>query len=105
MGIAIFAFLVVFLLIGSGGVMLFYREQMLQRLSSVISPGKKQRNLMETIQESGFSVTGVVEHLEKLIPKSQAEVGVTQQRLIRAGYRGESATNVFYGAMALVPLT
>jgi tight adherence protein C len=105
MGIAILAFLAVFLLIGSGGVILFYREQMVQRLSSVISPEKKHRNLMETIQESGFSLSGVVEHLEKVIPKSQAEVGVTQQRLIRAGYRSESATNVFYGAKALVPLT
>jgi tight adherence protein C len=76
MGIAILAFLAVFLLIGSGGVILFYREQMVQRLSSVISPEKKHRNLMETIQESGFSLSGVVEHLEKVIPKSQAEVGL-----------------------------
>ena len=105
MGIVILAFLAVFLLIGSAGMLLFYREQMVQRLSAVISPEKKQRNLMETIQESGFSLSGVVEHLEKVIPKSQAEIGVTQQRLIRAGYRSESAINAFYGAKALVPLT
>src|SRR5271155_1686765 len=104
MGLVILAFLAVFLLFGSAGVLLFYREQMVQRLSAVISPEKKQKNLMETIQESGFSLSGVVEHLEKVIPKSQAEVGVTQQRLIRAGYRNESSINVFYGAKALVPL-
>src|ERR1700730_9865889 len=105
MGIAVFAFLIVFLLIASGGVLLFYREQMIDRLTSVISPEAKKATLMNTIQQSGFSLSGVVEHLERVIPKSQAEVGVTQQRLIRAGYRSESATNAFYGAKALVPLT
>jgi tight adherence protein C len=105
MGIAIFAFVVVFLLIASGGVLLFYREQMIQRLSAVISPETKKQTLMGSIQQSGFSLSSVVEHLEKVIPKSQAEVGVTQQRLIRAGYRSESAINVFYGAKALVPLS
>ena len=29
---------------------------------------------------------------------------MTQQRLIRAGYRNDSAVNVFYGAKVLVPL-
>src|ERR1700722_8137535 len=104
MGIAILAFLVVFLLIASGGVLLFYREQMTQRLSAVISPETKQRNLLNTIQQSGFSLSGVVEHLEKVIPKSQAEISVTQQRLIRAGYRKESSINIFYGAKVLVPV-
>jgi tight adherence protein C len=105
MGIAILAFLAIFLLVGSGGVMLFYREQMVQRLTAVISPDSKQKTLMETIQQSGFSLSGVVEHLERVIPKSKAEVGVAQLRLIRAGYRGESAINVLYGAKVLVPLT
>jgi len=104
MGIAILAFLVVFLLIASGGVLLFYREQMTQRLSAVISPETKQRNLLNTLQQSGFSLSGVVEHLEKVIPKSQAEISVTQQRLIRAGYRKESSINIFYGAKVLVPV-
>ena len=104
MGIAFFAFLAIFLLIGSAGVLLFYREQMVQRLSAVISPEQKQRNLIGTIQNTGFSLSGVVEHLEKLIPKTQAEMGVTQQRLIRAGYRKESAINLFYSAKAIVPM-
>jgi tight adherence protein C len=103
MGIVIFAFLIIFLLIASGGLLLFYREQMVQRLSAVISPNAKKDNLLNTIQQSGFSLAGVVEHLEKVIPKSQAEVGIAQQRLIRAGYRNESAINVFYGAKVLVP--
>ena len=104
MAIVIFAFIIAFLLIASGGLLLFYREQMVQRLTAVISPEAKKENLLSTIQQSGFSLSGVVEHLEKIIPKSQAEVGVTQQRMIRAGYRNESAINVFYGAKFLVPV-
>lgn len=101
MGIAIISFLVIFLLIASGGVLLFYREQMSKRLSAVIAPEAKQKNLMGTIQQSGFSLAGVVEHLEKVIPKSQAEVGVLQQRLIRAGYREESAQAFFRGTKVI----
>jgi tight adherence protein C len=105
MGLVFFAFLVMFLLIASGGVLLFYREQMVQRLSAVISPEEKQnKTLIGTIQQSGFSLSGVMEHLEKVIPKSQAETGVVQQRLIRAGYRSDSTLKAFYGAKALVPV-
>ena len=87
MGIAVAAFIIVFLLIASGGVLLFYREQMIQRLTAVINPEAKKSNWKESLQQSGFSLSGVVEHLERVIPKSQAEISVTQQRLIRAGYR------------------
>jgi tight adherence protein C len=104
MGIAILAFCGIFLLIASGGVLLFYREQMIQRLTAVISPQTKPTNLLATIQQSGLSLSSVVEHLEKLIPKSQAEVSVTQQRLIRAGFRSDSAAKFFGGVKVLVPI-
>jgi tight adherence protein C len=104
MTIVIVAFLIVFLLIASGGVMLFYREQMTQRLTAVISTEEKQsKTLRQTIQQSGFSIGGAMAHLD-IIPKSQAEVGVMQQRLIRAGYRTESAIKVFGGIRICVPL-
>jgi tight adherence protein C len=38
------------------------------------------------------------------VPKTQAEVSVAQQRLIRAGYRTDSAVKVFYGMKVLVPV-
>jgi tight adherence protein C len=38
------------------------------------------------------------------VPKNKAEISVVQQRLIRAGYRSESAINLFYGAKVLVPV-
>lgn len=104
MGFVIAAFLVVFLLILSGGLLLFYREAMLQRITEVINPQGKQKSLLSTIQRSGYSIGGVVEHFENLLPKSQAEVSIAKQRLIRAGYRKESAVKVFYGSKVLVPL-
>src|SRR6266851_4624423 len=104
MGFVAFTFFVIFLLIGSGGLLLFYREAMLQRISAVVSPRGKQGALLSTIQQAGFSFGGMVGQLERVLPKSQAEVSVVQQRLIRAGYRKDSAVNLFYGAKVLVPL-
>jgi tight adherence protein C len=46
----------------------------------------------------------MVEHIERVLPKSQAEVSVTQQRLIRAGFRKDAAVNYFYAAKVLTPL-
>jgi tight adherence protein C len=105
MGFAAFTFFVIFLLIASGGMLLFYREAMLHRISEVVPSSGKRRTLLGTIQQTRFSFGGMVENLERVLPKSQAEVSVTQQRLIRAGYRKDTAVNLFYGAKVLVPLT
>jgi tight adherence protein C len=105
MGIAVFTFLVIFLLIASGGLLLFYREAMLQRISAVVTPRAKQtKTLLNAIQQTRFSLGGMVEHLERVLPRSQAEASVVQQRLIRAGNRNDSAVKIFYGAKVLVPL-
>jgi tight adherence protein C len=104
MMIPIFAFVVVFLLIGSGLLLLFYREAMIQRIADVINPQAKPKTLMGTIQQAGLSVSVVVEHFERVLPKSQAEVSVVEQRLIRAGYRKETAIKVFYGTKVMLPL-
>lgn len=104
MGFVAFTFIVIFLLIGSGGLLLFYREAMLQRISEVVTPRGKQGALLSTLHLTGSSLGGMVEHMERILPKSQAEVSVVQQRLIRAGYREDSAVNLFYGAKVLVPL-
>jgi len=95
----------VFLLVASGGMLLFYREAMLQRISDVINPQtKKPKTLMGAIQDTGLSIGGVVEQFQNVLPKSQAEVSVVLQRLTRAGYRKESAVKIFYGSKVLVPL-
>jgi tight adherence protein C len=97
-------FIVVFLLIASGGLLLFYRQAVLQRIAAVITPESKRRNLRDTIRQTGTSLSGMVEHIERVVPKSQAEVSVTQQRLIRAGYRKDTAVNYFYSAKVITPL-
>jgi tight adherence protein C len=104
MGFAIFTFSVIFLLIVSGGLLLFYREEMLQRISDAINPHPKQKSLLSAIQQTGLSIGGVIEHFENILPKSQAEVSIVLQRLQRAGYRNESAVKVFYGSKVLVPI-
>jgi tight adherence protein C len=104
MGLSVVAFIVLFLLIASGGLLLFYREAMLQRISEVINPGSKPKTLLASIQQSGFSIGGVVEHFDNVIPKSQAEVSVVKQRLIRAGYRKESTVKIFNGSKFVIPI-
>jgi tight adherence protein C len=103
MGFAAFTFVVIFLLIASGGLLLFYRATMLQRISAVVTPRTAQGGLFRRLQRR-VSVGGVVQRFERVMPKSQAEVSVVQQRLIRAGIRSDSAVNVFYGAKVAVPL-
>jgi tight adherence protein C len=104
MGFAIFSFLVIFLLIASGGLLLFYREAMIQRISAVTTPGEKHGSLRETLEQTGLTLGNMVERFERVVPKNKAEISVVQQRLIRAGYRSDSAINLFYGAKVLVPL-
>jgi tight adherence protein C len=100
----ILAFVGVFLMILSGGLLLFYREEMLRRISEAINPQPKEKSLLSTIQKTGLSIGGVIEHFENILPKSQAEVSIVLQRLQRAGFRNESAVKVFYGTKVLVPI-
>ena len=104
MGFVAFTFIAIFLLIASGGLLLFYRQAMLQRIAAVVNPRAKQGTLLNTIQQTGFSLSGMVSQLERVVPRSQAEVSVVQQRLIRAGYRKDSTVKIFYGAKVVVPL-
>ncbi|MGA2351427.1 MAG: type II secretion system F family protein [Terracidiphilus sp.] len=103
--IPILAFAGVFVLIVTGGLLLFYREEMLQRISEAINPEQpKQKSLMSAIQQTGLSIGGVIEHFENVLPKSQAEVSIVLQRLQHAGFRNESTVKVFYGCKVLVPI-
>jgi len=105
MGIAAAAFIAVFLLVLSGGLLVFYRETITARISSAINPQvKQQKTLKTTILDTRDVLEGVVERFEKVIPKSAEEVSVIQQRLIRAGFREDSALKIFYGAKVITPL-
>jgi tight adherence protein C len=104
MGMAVFSFLVIFLLIVSGGLLLFYRQTTLQRISSVVTARPGMSELSDTPRPRALSIGQMVQKLERVVPRSQAEVSVVRQRLIRAGYRGDSALRAFYGAKALCPV-
>jgi tight adherence protein C len=106
MGLAIFSFLAIFLLIGSLGLLLFYRVEMLQRLSHTVAP-RPERKLSNylSVERAGDSLKTIVKPFDKVVPKSQAEVSVLQRRLIRAGFREDGTVRLFYGAKVLVPLT
>ena len=57
-----------------------------------------------TLEETRHVIGGVVEHFEKILPRSQAEISVVQQRLVRAGLRSDTAVKTFYGAKVMTPL-
>jgi tight adherence protein C len=101
---AILAFVAIFVLVGSIGVLMFYREAALERISQVINPRPKQKTLAETFQNTGSSIGNVVKRFENLMPKSEKEVSVIRLRLTRAGYRNENAIKIFYGCKVLTPL-
>lgn len=107
MGVAVFAFIVIFLLIASAGLILFYREAMLQRIASVTSgrADRKPKGIVSTIQQTGLSLSTVVEQFEKVMPKNEREISSARQKLVRAGYRGDSALKIFQGSKAFVPLS
>jgi tight adherence protein C len=83
---------------------MFYRAAMVKRIAAVIEQRKQDRSLMSTLQNASSSIGVVVERFERVIPKTQAEVSVMQQRLIRAGFRKDSALKLFYGSKVLLPL-
>lgn len=102
--LAAFIFGAIFLLIASGGLLLFYREAMLERINAVVSPAPKKESLGTILGQTSTRLGSVVEQFERVVPKSMAEMSVIQQRLIRAGYREDSALKLFYGAKGCVPV-
>jgi tight adherence protein C len=104
MGIAFLSFVAVFLLIASVGLLLFYRQALIQRISSVVVA--RPELVVSNVKRVGaYSVGGLVQRLDRMVPKSQAEVSVVKQRLIRAGFRDDSAIRIFYGAKVVAPVT
>ncbi len=104
MTFVLLAFLAVFLLFASGGLLLFYREVMLQRISEVISPRPKEKGLTTVAHRAKSSISNLMQSVENLMPKSEKEVSIVLQRLTRAGYRNESAVKIFYGSKVVLPL-
>jgi tight adherence protein C len=105
-GIALFAFLAIFVLISSAGLLLFFRAQMAQRVSAAIEPAGQRHQWAAWLKPSraGTSIKAVIQPFDKVLPKSAQEVSVAQKRLIQAGFREDSHMRILYGAKVLVPL-
>ncbi len=107
MATVLLTFVAVFLLIASGGLLLSYREALMRRLASVASPqtGSSESWLRSLVRmRSAASLAKAVDPFQKVLPRSTAEISVTQRRLLLAGYRKEVHVDIFYGAKVLVPL-
>ncbi len=104
MTFAVVSFIIAFLLIGSGGLLIFYRDTIQERISSALYPRANKKTITSTLEETRHVIGGVVEHFEKILPRSQAEISVVQQRLVRAGLRSDNAVKMFYGAKVMTPL-
>ena len=105
MGFALVTFVSVFLVIATGGLILFYRQAMIQRISSVVAPRPKQAStFLGKLENTGSALSTMVEQFQSVIPKSKAEMSVVQQRLVRAGYRDDPAVSIFYGAKFVIPV-
>ncbi len=104
MTIPLLVFGAVFLLVATGGLLLFYRDAAMKRLSSVTStPGPTGFGRLRQIG-SRASVSKLVKPFEKMLPRSMSEVSVVQKRLIRAGYKNPGAVGVFYGFKVVTPV-
>src|SRR5260370_6789366 len=53
---------------------------------------------------STASLARAVDPFQKVLPRSTAEISVTQRRLLLAGYRKDMHVDIFYGAKVLTPL-
>lgn len=105
MPLLILAFVGTFGLISSVGLLLFYRDVVRERLSAIVDQrlGPTARLSLLVHRRQG-AVEQIVRPFQNVLPRNARDVSVLQKRLIRAGYRQESAINVFYGAKVFVPL-
>jgi tight adherence protein C len=106
MMLLIIAFLATFGVVLCAGLLLFNRDVVLDRLSLIVGQrSASSANLLTRIaQKKPASVGQITKPFQNILPRSPAEVSVLQKRLIRAGYRKDSAVNNFYGAKVLAPL-
>src|SRR3954471_18252133 len=100
MGLALISFLLIFILTGSAGLLVFYRSAVGRRLSNAVPSGsvdmKRSRRL--NLAQATSSLTAGIQAFEKVLPRNDKEVSLVQKRLVRAGYRDESSVRIFYGA-------
>ena len=107
MTILIVAFLGTFGLILSAGLLLFYRDAIRERLSAMVDQrlSSSTGSLFSFFHPRQGAMEQIVRPFQNVLPRSTQEASVVQKRLIRAGFRKDSAVNMFYGAKVAVPLS
>jgi tight adherence protein C len=103
MALALLAFIAVFLLLSSVGVLIFYRQTALRRLSQVVSRASDVSLLRSVAPAPGSRIEKLVKPFQTVLPRSEEEASTVQKRLARAGYREKSFVNIFYSSKVLVP--
>jgi tight adherence protein C len=105
MGLAVFTFIVIFVLIGSAGLLITWRVGAASRLSEAIADthGESWLKWFKP-RRAGESIRAVIQPFDRILPKSPQEVSVAQKRLIRAGYREDAHLRILYGSKVVVPL-
>jgi tight adherence protein C len=105
MGLALLAFIAAFLLITSLGILLFYRQNRLRRLSKVVARTADAAALQSIAPTTSSRIGTLVKPFEKVVPRTEEDVSTIKKRLSRAGYREDRYVNIFYSSKVLVPLT
>jgi tight adherence protein C len=99
------SFVAGFLLVASCGLLIFYRDAMLQRLSSVMGGQVERKGALARLKSNPVaSVETLVTPFERVLPRTPEESSIIQKRLIRAGYRDAALVKAFYGAKVVVPI-
>ena len=106
MVLLIIAFAGTFGLVFSLGLLLFCRDVSMERLSSLVEPGRGYSRpwLGRVLHADDAAVARIVKPFQNVLPRSAQEASVIRKRLIRAGFRKDAQVNVFYGAKILAPL-
>jgi hypothetical protein len=86
---AIVAFLIVFLLLSSGLLLLFYRDALSRRLSSVLVERGRPGLLERWKRTSAAETAGIGAELIRRTMPDESKARAVQHRLILAGYRQE----------------
>jgi tight adherence protein C len=104
MGYAILTFLLIFLLLASTLLLLFYREALGRRLSTVLTP-QRGPGLWERfkIRQMAESPAGSAELIRKTTPARENLPSALRQRLIFAGYRSDIHIKLFSWSKFLTP--
>jgi tight adherence protein C len=101
--IGILTFCSIFTLVSAGGLFLFNREKK-PRISSIFNDPDLRRGLGGPLQQAGASLGSFVSRFDSVVPRTQRDVSILRQRLIRAGLRERSAERIFYGSKVLLML-